>query len=81
MNKKRSLKFNFSKLLHSFIISLFEFAGIGLAYTVGENGIYFCATARREHGDWAGEISRLLDEALIEMKLLHDFEKMPSSKL
>jgi len=55
--------------------------GIGLAYTVHDNGIYFCATARQEHDHWAGKITRLLDEALIEMKLLHDFEKTPSSKL
>jgi len=55
--------------------------GVGIAYGVKSDSCIFNITARREH-DWTGRLSHLLEEALLEMKLLNDMEtQSPASRL
>jgi len=54
--------------------------GVGIGYGIKPDSCIFNITARREH-DWTDRLNHLLEEALIEMRLLNDLEKPPSSKL
>lgn len=52
--------------------------GLGIAYAVKSDCCIFNIAARKEHG-WTEKFSHLLEEALLEMKVLHDAS--PTSKL
>ena len=53
--------------------------GLGIAYAVKSDCCIFNIAARKEHG-WTEKFSHLLEEALLEMKVLHDASS-PTSKL
>jgi len=47
--------------------------GVAIGYEVLADSIYFTITGRAEH-DWTGRLRELLEEALLEMKELLDYE-------
>lgn len=54
--------------------------GVGLAYGIKPDNCIFNITALQKN-DWTDTLSHLLEEALVEMKALNDFDKIPMSKL
>jgi len=51
--------------------------GVGVGYSVKSESCIFNITARKEH-EWTDRLSYLLEEALIEMRLLNDTNQLPS---
>lgn len=58
--------------------------GVGIGYQVGADDIYFAISSRNEH-NWTEALGHLLEEALLEMRLLFELEDAsgdtPQSKL
>lgn len=54
--------------------------GVGIGYGVNKDSCVFNLTARKEHG-WTERLSYLLEEALLEMKSLHEAEPVARSNL
>ena len=56
--------------------------GVGLAYSIHQRHCVFNITALREH-EWTDKLSNLLEEALLEMRLLIEMEQasQPASRL
>ena len=54
--------------------------GVGIGYAVKADSCIFNITARREN-DWTDSLSHLLEEALLEMRLLSDLDGPLQSKL
>eukprot|EP00561_Arcocellulus_cornucervis_P002187 CAMPEP_0185827164 /NCGR_PEP_ID=MMETSP1322-20130828/31915_1 /TAXON_ID=265543 /ORGANISM="Minutocellus polymorphus, Strain RCC2270" /LENGTH=703 /DNA_ID=CAMNT_0028524895 /DNA_START=96 /DNA_END=2207 /DNA_ORIENTATION=- len=54
--------------------------GVGVGYAVKADCCVFNITARKEH-QWTERLSHLLEEALLEMQILVEMDKAPSSRL
>ena len=54
--------------------------GVGIGYSILPTSCVFHVTALKENG-WSEQLAELLEEALLEMRRLIDFEKLPDSKL
>lgn len=52
--------------------------GVGLAYSILNDSCVFNITALKQH-EWTHKLSSLLEEALVEMKSLHDDDTTPTS--
>lgn len=54
--------------------------GVGLAYSILPESCVFCVTALRSTG-WTDKLSELLEEALLEMRRIAEFNEIKRSKL
>ena len=54
--------------------------GVGIAYDIQPNSIYFTITGRKEN-NWTERLSHLIEESLLEMRLLVETEMPTTSKL
>ena len=70
-----------------FLIILYYFAflevvpdGVGIGYAVKADSCIFNITARRDN-NWTGGLCHLLEEALLEMRLMNDMDSTIASKL